>query len=59
MTKNESEVTKREVIIGLVLFFSMIGFLIFGFIILEAGKMPENCWDKYQTEEQAILNCEQ
>jgi hypothetical protein len=27
-------------------------------MIVNARLKPENCWDKYQTEEQAILHCE-
>jgi hypothetical protein len=23
-----------------------------------SSKPPENCWDKYQTEDEAIMNCE-
>jgi hypothetical protein len=27
-------------------------------MIVQANLPKENCWDKYQTEQEAILNCE-
>ncbi len=51
-------VTKKEILIFAVIMVAMLGTLIYGFFFVGAGKM-DNCWDQYQTEEQAILNCEQ
>ena len=52
------EVTKKEILIFLAIGAAMIGALIYGFFFAGVGKV-DNCWDKYTTEEQAILNCEQ
>jgi hypothetical protein len=51
-------VTKKEIIVFLAIMLAMFGTLIYGFFFVGAGKM-DNCWDQFQTEEQAILNCEQ
>ncbi len=52
-------VTKKEVLIFGAIVVAMLGSLIYGFFVVGVGKMPENCWDKYTTEREAILNCEQ
>jgi hypothetical protein len=44
----------------IVIAFVMICFIVscvYGYILLKQGQQ-ENCWDKYKTEVQAILNCE-
>jgi hypothetical protein len=58
MSSND-KVTKKEVLVFGAIIIAMLGSLVYGFFVVGAGQMPENCWDKYQTEEQAILNCEQ
>ncbi len=59
MTNKEVNVTKKEVLIFGAIVVAMLGSLIYGFFVVGVGKMPENCWDKYTTEREAILNCEQ
>ena len=51
-------VTKKEILIFAGIVIAMLGALIYGFFFIGAGK-TDNCWDKYQTEREAILNCEQ
>ena len=48
----------KELLVFAGIFVAMIGSLLYGFFVVGVGKMPENCWDKYQTEEAAIMNCE-
>jgi len=50
-------VTKKQVLVFAVVVVAMLGALIYGFFILEAGQI-DNCWSKYSTEQEAILNCE-
>jgi hypothetical protein len=50
-------VTKRDIIVFASIFLIMIGTLIYGFFFTGVGQV-ENCWDKYTTEVDAILNCE-
>lgn len=52
------KVTKKEILVFLGIIVAMIGALVYGFLFAGVGKI-DNCWDKYTTEEQAILNCEQ
>ena len=52
------KVTKKEILVFLGIIVAMVGSLLYGFFVAGVGKV-DNCWDKYQTEEQAILNCEQ
>lgn len=47
----------KELLVFAGIFVAMIGSLIYGFFVVGVGKV-DNCWDKYYTEEQAILNCE-
>jgi hypothetical protein len=43
---------KLEVGFAIAVFIAVTAFIVSGFMGLE------NCWDKYKTEEQAIINCE-
>lgn len=54
MNQRES---KLEVAFAGAMFIAVIAFVISGFLGLEF-KQSENCWNKYETEEQAIINCE-
>ena len=47
---------KLELVIAGAIFIAVIVFIISEFAGLNLG--TENCWDKYSTEEQAIINCE-
>lgn len=51
------KITKKEILVFVAIFVAMIGSLVYGFFAVGIGKM-DNCWDKYQTEEAAIMNCE-
>jgi hypothetical protein len=51
------KVTKQDIIVFVCIFLAMIGTLIYGFFFAGAGKV-DNCWDKYSTEAEALLNCE-
>jgi hypothetical protein len=51
-------VTKKEILVFAGIIVAMLGSLVYGFFVVGAGQMPENCWDKYTTEQEAILNCE-
>jgi hypothetical protein len=51
------EVSKKEILVFAGIFVVMIGMLLYGFLALEIGQI-ENCWDKYTTEQEAIMNCE-
>ena len=50
-------VTKKEILVFAGIIIAMLGSLIYGFFVVEVGK-PNNCWDLYSTEEEAIINCE-
>jgi hypothetical protein len=50
---NEKQ-SKVGVMFAIAIFVVIIVFLISKFI----GLATENCWDKYETEQQAIINCE-
>ena len=50
-------ITKKEMLVFAVVVIAMLVTLIYGFFVLEAGQM-DNCWSKYSTEQEAILNCE-
>ena len=52
------KISKKQILIFIAIGVAMIGSLIYGFFVAGIGK-TDNCWDRYQTEEQAILNCEQ
>ena len=51
------KVTAKEILVFAAIIVAMVGSLLYGFLVVGAGKV-DNCWDKYQTEEVAILNCE-
>ena len=51
------KVTKKEILVFAGIFAVMIGMLLYGFFALEIGQL-ENCWDKYSTEQEAIMACE-
>jgi len=50
-------VTKRELLIGLVILVAMLSCLTYGYFLLKK-EPPTNCWDQYATENEAILHCE-
>jgi len=50
-------VTKTDIIVFASIFLAMVVTLIYGFFFSGVGKV-DNCWDKYSTEQEAILNCE-
>jgi hypothetical protein len=52
-----TEVTKKEIVVFLIIVAVMVGSLVYGFFLMKAGQQ-DNCWDNYTTEEQAILHCE-
>jgi hypothetical protein len=52
------KVSKKEILVFAGIIIAMVGSLVYGFFVVGAGQMPENCWDKYTTEQEAILNCE-
>jgi len=54
---NERVTVKELVVLGAIVV-AMLGSLLYGFFVIEAGQLPENCWDQYTTEQEAILNCE-
>jgi hypothetical protein len=51
-------VTPQEILVFMGIFIVMIATMLYGFFVVGVGKMPENCWDKYTTEREAIMNCE-
>lgn len=50
-------ITKKEIVVFAVIVVAMIGSLVYGFFVAGVGKV-DNCWDKYTTEREAIMNCE-
>ena len=52
------EVSKKEILVFAGVMVAMLAALIYGFFFAGVGKI-DNCWDKYTTEREAILNCEQ
>lgn len=58
------KVSAKEILVFAGIIVAMVGTLVYGFFVVGVGKMPEespsplSCWDKYQTEEAAIMNCE-
>jgi hypothetical protein len=50
-------VSVQEILVLIGIFVLMIGSLLYGLLVVGAGQV-ENCWDKYQTEKEAIMNCE-
>ena len=51
------KVSKKEILVFLAIIVAMVGSLIYGFFFAGVGKI-ENCWDRYTTEYDAIMNCE-
>ena len=51
------KVSKKEILVFAGIIVAMIGSLVYGFFFAGVGQF-DNCWDKYDTEEAAILNCE-
>ena len=54
MTKQPSD--KVMITLSLISFISTI--LVVAYMIISGNYKAENCWDKYSTEREAILNCE-
>jgi len=52
------KVTVKELVVFGAIVVAMLGSLVYGFFVVGAGQLPENCWDKYTTEYEAIMNCE-
>ena len=50
-------VTPQEILVFIGIFAVMIATLLYGFFFAGVGKV-DNCWDKYSTEQEAIMNCE-
>jgi hypothetical protein len=49
---------KKSHIFGIVvLSLLFVWFCVYGYFLIKEDQQ-ENCWDKYQTEQEAILNCE-
>ena len=51
------KVSKKEILVFAGIIVVMLGFLLYGFLAMGIGQV-DNCWDKYSTEQEAILNCE-
>jgi hypothetical protein len=51
------KLTVKEVLVIVAIVVSMVGSLLYGFLVAGIGKI-DNCWDKYSTEQEAIQNCE-
>jgi hypothetical protein len=51
------KVTKKEILVFVGIIVAMLGSLVYGFFVVGVGQI-ENCWDKYTTEYEAIMNCE-
>lgn len=51
------EVSRRDIVVFALIVTVMLGSLVYGFLALKKNE-PVNCWDQYQTENEAILNCE-
>ena len=47
----------KEILVFAGIIILMLGSLIYGFFFAGVGQI-DNCWDKYPTEQEAILNCE-
>lgn len=54
MTDN---ISMKELLVFVAIVVAMLGSLLYGFLIVGIGKV-DNCWDRYTTEQEAILNCE-
>ena len=53
----DNKVSKKEIVVFAAIIIAMVGFLLYGLLAMGVGKV-DNCWDKYTTEQEAILNCE-
>ena len=53
-----TDLTKRESAYFIGFAIAALGILIMT-LVLWAGTQPKNCWDRYETEQQAIQACEQ
>lgn len=51
------KVSAKEILVFAGVIVAMVGTLVYGFFFAGVGQF-DNCWDKYQTEEAAIMNCE-
>jgi hypothetical protein len=51
------EVSRRDIVVFALVVAAMLGSLVYGFLALKKDE-PVNCWDQYQTENEAILHCE-
>jgi hypothetical protein len=51
------KVSRKEILVFAGIVVLMLGTLIYGFFFAGVGQV-ENCWDRYQTENEAIVNCE-
>ena len=51
------KVSKKEILVFAGIVVAMLGALFYGFFFAGVGQV-DNCWDKYTTEQEAILNCE-
>ena len=51
------KVSKKEILVFAGIIVAMVGSLVYGFFFAGVGQI-ENCWDKYTTEYEAIMNCE-
>ncbi len=54
MTKQPND--KAMFALSLIVFFATIVAIVY--MIISGDFKAENCWDKYSTEQEAILNCE-
>jgi hypothetical protein len=54
MTKQPSD--KAMITLSLISFIATL--LVIAYMIVSGDFKAENCWDKYSTEQEAILNCE-
>lgn len=55
------KLTIKEILAIVAIVVSMLGSLVYGYFMLKENqvqKQTENCWDKYTTEHEAIMNCE-
>jgi uncharacterized protein YpmB len=42
MSEDRGKITLKEIVVFLVIFFAMIGSLVYGFFMLKAGEMPKD-----------------
>lgn len=51
------KISKVGLVFPVAIFVVVIAFIVSGFVGLMSPE-SESCWDKYATEQQAIINCE-